>query len=85
LGFYNRLHQSNSGTGYFDPGWYVLREESDGSLAVTKGSLRLHIERDRHLQPAQQAAVVGDSVAIRMPKKSGAKRLLYGGWQCGGK
>src|ERR687886_1454968 len=44
LGFYNRLHESNSGTGYFDPGWYVLREESDGSLAVTKGSLRLHIE-----------------------------------------
>jgi hypothetical protein len=68
LGFYNRLHQSNSGTGYFDPGWYVLREESDGSLAVTKGSLRLHIERDRHLQPSDQAAVVGDSVAIRMPK-----------------
>jgi len=25
LGFYNRLHQSNSGTGYFDPGWRVLR------------------------------------------------------------
>jgi hypothetical protein len=68
LGFYNRLHESNSGTGYFDPGWYVLREESDGSLAVTKGSLRLHIERDKHLQPAEQAAVVGDSVAIRMPK-----------------
>jgi hypothetical protein len=62
------LHQSNSGTGYFDPGWYVLREESDGSLALTKGSLRLHVERDRHLQPSEQAAVVGDSVAIRMPK-----------------
>ena len=68
LGFYNRLHESNSGTGYFDPGWYVLKEESDGSLAVTKGSLRLHIERDRHLQPSEQAAVVGDLVAIRMPK-----------------
>jgi len=67
LGFYNRLHQSNSGTGYFDPGWYVLKEESDGSLAVTNGSLRLHIERDRHLQPAQQAAVVGDWVAVQMP------------------
>jgi hypothetical protein len=25
LGFYNRLHESNSGTGYFDAGWYVLR------------------------------------------------------------
>jgi len=68
LGFYNRLHESNSGTGYFDPGWYVLKEESDGSLAVTKGSLRLHIERDKHLQPAQQVAVVGDSVAIQTPK-----------------
>jgi hypothetical protein len=68
LGFYNRLHESNSGTGYFDPGWYVLKEESDGNLAVTKGSFRLHIERDRHLQPSDQAAVVGDSVAIRMPK-----------------
>jgi hypothetical protein len=68
LGFYQRLHDSNSGTGYFDRGWYVLREESDGSLAVTKGSLRLHIQRDKHLQPFEQAAVVGDSVAIRMPK-----------------
>lgn len=68
LGFYKRLHESNSGTGYFDRDWYVLREESDGSLAVTKGSLKLHIERDRHLQPSEQAAVVGDSVAIRMPK-----------------
>jgi hypothetical protein len=68
LGFYQRLHDSNSGTGYFDPGWSVLREESDGSLAVTNGSLRLHIQRDRHLQPSEQAAVVGDSVAIRMPK-----------------
>jgi hypothetical protein len=28
----------------------------------------LHIERDRHLQPFEQAAVVGDSVAIWMPK-----------------
>ncbi|MEQ9233139.1 T3SS effector HopA1 family protein [Coleofasciculus sp. E2-BRE-01] len=68
LGFYQRLHDSNSGTGYFDRGWYVLRQESDGSLAVTKGSLRLHIQRDKHLQPSEQAAVVGDSVAIRMPK-----------------
>jgi hypothetical protein len=67
LAFYERLHESNGGEGYFDPGWYVLRQESDGSLAVTKGGLTLHIERDRHLQPAQQAAV-SDSVAIRMPK-----------------
>ncbi len=68
VGFYKRLHESNFGEGYFDPGWSVLREELDASLAVTKGSLRLHIQRDKHLQPTQVAAVVGDSVAIRMPK-----------------
>lgn len=75
--FYERLHQSNSGKGYFDPGWFVLRQESDGSLAVTKGGLTLHIERDsanadsfasRYLQPAEQSASVGDLVAIRMPR-----------------
>ncbi len=68
LEFYKRLHESNSSNGYFDAGWSVIREESDGSLAVTKSGLRLHIERNKHLQPAEQAAGVGNSVAIRMPK-----------------
>jgi hypothetical protein len=68
VGFYERLHQSNRGEGYFDPGWSILREDSDGSLAVNKGGLRLHIERDKHLQPTERTALVGDSVAIRMPK-----------------
>lgn len=49
LAFYERLHDSNSGEGYFDSGWQVLREESDGSLAVNRGGLTLHIKRDRHL------------------------------------
>lgn len=68
VAFNQRLHESNCGEGYFDRGWFVLREESDGTLAVTKGALRLHIQRDKHLQPVEQVAVVGDSVAIRMPK-----------------
>ena len=68
VGFYKRLHESNFGDGYFDPGWAVLREESDRSLAVTKGGLRLHIERNKHLQTTEVAAVVGDSIAIKMPK-----------------
>ncbi len=68
LAFYEQLHKSNDGTGYFDPGWYVVRQESDGSLAVTKGGLTLHIERERHLQPTEQSAAVGNSVAIRMPR-----------------
>ena len=67
LEFYERLHSSNSGEGYFDPGWCVLRQESDGSLAVKK-NVTLHIERDRHLQLAEQSATFGDTVAIRMPR-----------------
>ena len=68
LEFYKRLHESNCGEGYFDPGWVVLRQECDGSLAVKKGSLIVHIERTSHLQPTQATATVGDSVAIRMPR-----------------
>ncbi len=67
LELYSGLHSSNSGEGYFDPGWSVLREESDGSLAVRKNNLTLHIERDRHLQLGAQSATFGDTVAIRMP------------------
>ncbi|RCJ19623.1 hypothetical protein A6770_05635 [Nostoc minutum NIES-26] len=66
--FYDRLHKSNLGEGYFDPGWSILRQESDGSVAVTKSGLTLHIERDRHLQPTEQLASVGSIVAIRMPR-----------------
>lgn len=68
LEFYDRLHKSNSGEGYFDSGWSVVRQESDGSLAVTKGSLTLHIEREKHLRLAEQSAAVGEKVAIRMPR-----------------
>ena len=68
LAFYKRLHESNCGKGYFDPKWSILREESDGSLAVSKGGLSLHIKRDKHLQASENAVVVGDSVAVRMPK-----------------
>jgi HopA1 effector protein family len=66
--FYEKLHESNRGEGYFDPGWQILRQESDGSFAVTQGGLILHIERDRHLQKDIQNTEVGDLVAIRLPK-----------------
>ncbi|MBD2385078.1 T3SS effector HopA1 family protein [Cylindrospermum sp. FACHB-282] len=66
--FYERLHKSNCGEGYFDSGWAILREEIDGSVAVTKGGLRLHIQRNKHLQAVEQDAAVGNLVAIRLPK-----------------
>ncbi len=68
LEFYQRLHKSNSGQGYFEPGWLILKEEEDGSLVVNKGGLKLHIDRALHLQPTKQNAVVGEQVAIKMPK-----------------
>lgn len=68
LEFYNRIHTSNNGRGYFASGWLILKEESDGSLVVTNGSLKLHIDRAKHLQPEEQDAVIGDTVAIKMPK-----------------
>lgn len=68
LGFYERLHNSNCGEGYFDSDWAITKEEPDGSLVVTKGGLRLHIQRNKHFQAVEKAALIGDSVAIRLPK-----------------
>jgi hypothetical protein len=45
-----------------------LRQEDDGSVAVTKGGLTLHIEREKHLRTEEQSVAVGNSVAIRMPQ-----------------
>lgn len=74
--FYDRLHESNSGEGYFDPGWCVIRQDN-GSLVVQKNNLTLHIQRDalgkaplghRHLQTSEQSAAIGDSVAVWTPR-----------------
>ncbi|AOX02139.1 hypothetical protein BJP34_24265 [Moorena producens PAL-8-15-08-1] len=68
LDFYQQLHAKNQGTGYFDANWQVISEESDGSIAVTKGSLTMHIEREIHLKSEEKYASIGSIVAIRMPK-----------------
>jgi hypothetical protein len=68
IAFYEQLHENNQGLGYFDPGWQVLREESDGAIAVTKGGLRLHIEREKHLLDSQKNVKIGDTVVIKLPK-----------------
>ncbi len=68
LGFYDRLHASNQGQGYFDSGWRVVREESDGSVVVDKQGLALHIERSLHLKADQQTPNVGDLISIKLPR-----------------
>jgi HopA1 effector protein family len=66
--FYKSLHVNNSGQGYFDPGWLVLKEASDGLLAVQKDGLTLHVSRDRHLSPTEQAVATGERVAVHLPR-----------------
>jgi hypothetical protein len=63
--FYHRLQHSNSGKGYFDSGWVVLKEAADGLLAGKKDGLTMHVSRDRHL--AETAANLGDTVSVRLP------------------
>jgi hypothetical protein len=66
--FYTQLHASNHGTGYFDPGWEVLRCEPDGSLAISRGGLTMYAEPDLHLEPDAPIPQRGDWIAIAMPK-----------------
>lgn len=68
VGFYDLLHENNRGEGYYSPDWLVVKEELDETLAVQKGGLTLHIEREKHLEPSAQTVNVGESVAIKMPK-----------------
>ena len=65
--FYNQLHEKNHGTGYLDYDWRVLRKEPDGSLAVTKDGLTLHVE-ENHLEATALSSRVDDLIAIRLPK-----------------
>ncbi len=65
--FYERLHTQNAGTGYFDPGWQVLRQEPDGLFAVQKHGLTMHVSRERHLQPSDEPVTIGDKAAVHLP------------------
>jgi HopA1 effector protein family len=65
--FYSALHNYNAGKGYFDPGWLVLKETSDGLLATRKDDLMIHVSRDRHLALSDRSAIVGERVAILLP------------------
>ncbi|HEY9800741.1 MAG TPA: T3SS effector HopA1 family protein [Leptolyngbyaceae cyanobacterium] len=68
VAFYNRLHESNTTEGYFSSGWQVIKQETDGALAVQQGGLTLHINPEKHLQPDVPTPSIGDVVAIKMPK-----------------
>lgn len=67
LAFFEEIHASNCGEGFYSPGWRIIREEN-GYLAVVADELTLHIDRGKYLQLSDQSAQVGDLVAIWTPK-----------------
>jgi hypothetical protein len=68
LELYDQLHQANQGQGYWDPGWEVKWQDSDGTYAVSKRELRLQIDPQKHLSNPETALSKGDQVAIHLPK-----------------
>ncbi|MBD6619518.1 hypothetical protein FNW02_27750 [Komarekiella sp. 'clone 1'] len=74
--FYEQLEINNNSKGCFHPDFHVLRQETDGSLAVEYDRVTLHIQRNRHLKLEDQSATVNDSVSVLMPS-SNIERDLY--------
>jgi hypothetical protein len=74
--FYDRLHEHNTGIGYFDPGWVIIGWEDTDTLIVKKGDIRLHIDPGHHLHPESRVQVLAITdlvsekyaVPVLMPK-----------------
>jgi hypothetical protein len=66
--FYNKIHEANRGTGYFDKNWSVIASYENGTSIVSKGSLQLHINPNKHLSEQEKSPKVGDLVSVLMPK-----------------
>ncbi|EFA68524.1 hypothetical protein CEP10_12480 [Cylindrospermopsis raciborskii S07] len=68
LEFYDRLHNGNKGKGYWSHNWEIVKEETDGTLAVYKNGLTLHIDPNLHLSPTTQSLSAGKTISVKMPK-----------------
>ena len=65
--FYEQLDKNNDGKGFFHPGYRILKQEADGSLAVEFDGMILHSYRERHLPVSLQSAAVNEPVAVLFP------------------
>jgi len=86
--FYDALVRGNCGSGYFDPGWQVLRRERASAhashagseaecLSVQKHGLTLEINRKEHLSAKDCRAIAGDLVAVQLPpERTEAERYI---------
>jgi hypothetical protein len=67
IDFYPRLQQSNTSSGYFDPGWEIVAQTDWGELIVVKDGLHLYIDPSQNLAPAFQLATPGTICSIYLP------------------
>lgn len=67
INFYPQLQQSNTSSGYFDPGWHILATTDRDELIVVKDGLQLHIDPRQHLAPEFYQAPPGAIVPIYLP------------------
>jgi HopA1 effector protein family len=75
LQFYQQIQANNYGTGYLDRNWQIIRAEADGTLAVKKNGLTIHITReacalsneDRQLPASELSTEIGDFISVKMP------------------
>ncbi len=68
--FGRALREANTGAGYFDAGWTVIRLPSttDDAHVVHKGRLSLSARPDQIASAGGQPIAAGTSVAVRFPK-----------------
>jgi HopA1 effector protein family len=68
LQFYQQIQANNYGTGYFERDWQLVRAEADGTLAVKKNGLTIHITREAYTSSNEdRAAEIGDFISVKMP------------------
>lgn len=67
IDFYPQLQQSNTSSGYFDPGWQIVAATDRDELIVVKDGLHLYVDPRQHLAPAFQLATLGAIVSIYLP------------------
>jgi len=75
LGLLEQFSLYNKGNGYFDPGWQLLGEESDGTLAVEKYGVIVHVNRLNHLKPEQQTINFTNNFTNNLSVDAQADRL----------
>ncbi|MEH2319596.1 T3SS effector HopA1 family protein [Nostoc sp.] len=73
--FCEKLQKNNHGRGWWNPNYRVLRQEADGTLALQKLGITVHIQRNRHLRLEEQLAMLGDLVSIFTPPEQITNQL----------